>query len=86
VVDGDPLADISILQDRRKLAQGERTANVVVIGQRDDVEPGALRGVENLSDRRETVAEVAVELKISAPPFDPHAGSNTVHCSGCSLM
>src|SRR5439155_20853604 len=83
---------------RRELAQRECTANVVVIGQRDHVEPGPLRSVEDLLDRRKTVTEVAVQLQISPAHlaqaarlrrsliFYPQTRSKTVHCSGWSLM
>src|SRR2546426_9091264 len=79
---------------RGELAQRERTANVVVIRERDHIEARPLRGVEDLLDRRETIAEVAVELKVSPTHSDqaarpvglPQTRSNTVHCSGYSLI
>src|SRR5438309_9012301 len=52
---------------RRELAQRERAADVVVIGQRDRVETRPLRGVEDLLDRRETVTEIAVNVEIRPP-------------------
>ena len=51
---------------RRDVAQHECAADVVVIGQRDDVEPDALRRVEDGLRRCEPVAEVGVQLKVSA--------------------
>ena len=55
----------------RELAQRKGTADVVVIGQRDHVEPDALRGVKDFLDRRKTIAQVAVELKISSTHVFP---------------
>jgi hypothetical protein len=45
---------------RRKVAQRERAADVVVVSERDDIEADALRRVEDLLDRRKAVAKVAV--------------------------
>ena len=54
---------------RRKLAQLEGAADVVVIGERDDVQSGLLGGGEDLFDRRKTVAQVAVKLQIRSTHF-----------------
>ena len=51
---------------RRDVAQQERAADVVVIGECDDVKTDALRRVEDGLRRCEPVAEVGVELKVSA--------------------
>ena len=65
----------------RELADRERAADVVVVGERDDVEPCSLGGVEDLLDRRQPVAEIAVYLHVGAARHG-HTRSKTVHCSG----
>ena len=47
---------------RRDVAQGERAADVVVVGERDHVETRALRRVEDLLERGEAVSEIAMKL------------------------
>ena len=68
---------------RGEVAQGEGAVDVVVVGERDHVEPDLLCGIEDRVERGKAVAEIAVQLQVgSAHHAASQTGSNTFHCSG----
>ena len=54
---------------RGEFAQLESSADIVMIGKRDHIEAGPLRGVEDLLDRRETVAQIAMHVQVRSTHF-----------------
>ena len=79
--DFDPRDDLDrAVSARGEIAEDERPADVVVIGERDDVHPRTLRGVEDRLRRREPVAQVGVQLEIRlSGQRSAQTRSNTVH-------